>query len=192
MRTVTPAPITSPARSSRASRHYQPKRRSIRTQMAGRRGNYLASSLGFFPGVVANSGLTPSLEPGPLPFYAANNPVARGRGPGTDSVYRRTAGVHTARAHLDAGRHVPRRLSRVHPSVHRLPGQAGQRHLHPVGRHSARRQHIERDFNLRDKDGHRDAQRRHGVRRRGPRRRPSRPMGPGAAPSPPTSPGAVG
>jgi hypothetical protein len=48
----------------------------------GATGNYLASSLGFFPGVVANSGLTPSLEPGPLPFYANNNPVLGGMGPG--------------------------------------------------------------------------------------------------------------
>jgi hypothetical protein len=37
-------------------------------------GNYLASSYGFFPGVVANSGLTPSLQPGPMPFYVVENP----------------------------------------------------------------------------------------------------------------------
>jgi hypothetical protein len=38
-------------------------------------GNYLASSYGFFPGVVANSGDTPNLQPGPLPFYATKNPA---------------------------------------------------------------------------------------------------------------------
>ncbi len=40
----------------------------------GATGNYLASSYGFFPGVVDNSGLTPSLVPGPMPFYYSLNP----------------------------------------------------------------------------------------------------------------------
>jgi hypothetical protein len=41
-------------------------------------GNYLASSLGFFPGVVGISGEAPSLAPGPMPFYSANNPTLAG------------------------------------------------------------------------------------------------------------------
>ncbi|MBD5633457.1 MAG: hypothetical protein IAI49_03160 [Candidatus Eremiobacteraeota bacterium] len=44
----------------------------------GAQGNYLASSWGFFPGVVANSGDTPSLTPGAMPFYSANNSVLAG------------------------------------------------------------------------------------------------------------------
>ncbi len=41
-------------------------------------GNYLASSWGFFPGIVANSGLTPNLQPGPMPFYSMNNATLDG------------------------------------------------------------------------------------------------------------------
>jgi hypothetical protein len=41
-------------------------------------GNYLASSYGFFPGVLANSGSTPDLQPGPMPFYSMVNTVLAG------------------------------------------------------------------------------------------------------------------
>jgi hypothetical protein len=47
----------------------------------GATGNYLASSYGFFPGVVDNSGLTPSLSPGPMPFYSAENSAFATSGP---------------------------------------------------------------------------------------------------------------
>ena len=36
-------------------------------------GNFLASSYGFFPGVVGTSGSTPSLQPGAMPFYSSLN-----------------------------------------------------------------------------------------------------------------------
>jgi hypothetical protein len=36
-------------------------------------GNWLASSYGFFPGVVGNSGETPALSPGAMPFYSSLN-----------------------------------------------------------------------------------------------------------------------
>jgi hypothetical protein len=39
----------------------------------GAQGNYLASSYGFFPGVVANSNEAPDLQPGAMPFYSSAN-----------------------------------------------------------------------------------------------------------------------
>jgi hypothetical protein len=44
----------------------------------GATGNYLASSYGFFPGVVDNSGLKPSLTPGAMPFYYTLNSALGG------------------------------------------------------------------------------------------------------------------
>ncbi len=44
----------------------------------GATGNYLASSYGFFPGVVANSGDTPALQPGGMPFYSSVNTTLGG------------------------------------------------------------------------------------------------------------------